>query len=120
MLPVSGAFHTQLMEPAVKPLLEVLESINIQQPLIPVYSNVENQKYRQPKQIRHLLAKQLVSPVKWEQTMHMIYERKKGIEFPYTYEVGPGKQLGIILKSCNLKAWRFYKNVSVSEDEAVV
>ncbi|XP_053112625.1 malonyl-CoA-acyl carrier protein transacylase, mitochondrial [Hemicordylus capensis] len=117
MLPVSGAFHTRLMEPAVEPLTEALASINIQKPFIPVYSNVENQKYTQPKQIQHLLAKQLVLPVKWEQTMHAIYERKRGIGFPYTYEVGPGKQLGAILKSCNFKAWKFYKNINVSEDE---
>ncbi|XP_061438323.1 malonyl-CoA-acyl carrier protein transacylase, mitochondrial [Rhineura floridana] len=118
MLPVSGAFHTQLMESAVKPLSEALNSINIQKPLIPVYSNVESQKYTQSKQIQRLLVKQLVSPVKWEQTMHAIYERKKGVGFPYTYEVGPGKQLGAILKSCNLKAWNFYKHIAVSEDEA--
>ncbi|CAI5773937.1 malonyl-CoA-acyl carrier protein transacylase, mitochondrial [Podarcis lilfordi] len=78
MLPVSGAFHTQLMEPAMGPLSEALNSINIQKPLIPVYSNVENRRYTEPKQIQRLLVKQLVSPVKWEQTMHAIYERKKG------------------------------------------
>lgn len=117
MLPVSGAFHTQLMEPAVGPLSEALNSINIQKPLIPVYSNVENRRYTEPKQIQRLLVKQLVSPVKWEQTMHAIYERKKGVGFPYTYEVGPGKQLGTILKGCNLKAWKFYEHIDVSEDE---
>ncbi|XP_066490213.1 malonyl-CoA-acyl carrier protein transacylase, mitochondrial [Tiliqua scincoides] len=117
MLPVSGAFHTRLMEPAVEPLAEALRSINIQKPLIPVYSNVDGQKYTQPKQIQRLLAKQLVSPVKWEQTMHSIYERRKGMGFPCTYEVGPGKQLGVILRSCNLKAWKFYTHIDVSENE---
>lgn len=119
MLPVSGAFHTPLMESAAKPLSEVLASINIQQPLISVYSNVSSKRYRQPKNIQNLLVKQLVSPVKWEQTMRVIYERQKGVVFPFTYEVGPGKQLGIILKSCNLKAWRFYKNIGVSEKEEI-
>ncbi|XP_062990392.1 malonyl-CoA-acyl carrier protein transacylase, mitochondrial [Elgaria multicarinata webbii] len=117
-LPVSGAFHTELMELAVEPVSEALKSVNIQEPLIPVYSNVDSQKYKQPKQIQRSLVKQLVSPVKWEQTMHAIYERKKGVAFPYTYEVGPGKQLGAILKSCNLKAWTFYKNIEVSEDDS--
>uniref|UniRef100_A0A6J0UUC8 Malonyl-CoA-acyl carrier protein transacylase, mitochondrial n=1 Tax=Pogona vitticeps TaxID=103695 RepID=A0A6J0UUC8_9SAUR len=117
MLPVSGAFHTQLMESAAEPLSEVLKSINIQPPLIPVYSNVNSKRYKQPKHIQDLLVEQLVSPVKWEQTMHVIYERKQGISFPLTYEVGPGKQLGTILKSCNLKAWRFYKNIDISEEE---
>ncbi|XP_042323036.1 malonyl-CoA-acyl carrier protein transacylase, mitochondrial [Sceloporus undulatus] len=118
MLPVSGAFHTQLMESAMEPLSEALKSITIQQPLISVYSNVNSQKYTHPKQIQRLLVKQLVLPVKWEQTMHAIYERKKGTEFPCSYEAGPGKQLGTILKSCNLKAWKSYKNIDVSEDDA--
>ncbi|KAJ6666402.1 hypothetical protein lerEdw1_000675 [Lerista edwardsae] len=118
ILPVSGAFHTRLMEPAVEPLSDALKSINIQKPLVPVYSNVDGQKYTQPKQIQRLLAKQLVLPVKWEQTMHSIYERSKGTGFPCTYEVGPGKQLGAILKSCNLKAWKSYTHFDVSENEA--
>lgn len=118
MLPVSGAFHTRLMEPAVEPLSDALKSINIQKPLVPVYSNVDGQKYTQPKQIQRLLAKQLVLPVKWEQTMHTIYERRKRTGFPCTYEVGPGKQLGAILKGCNLKAWKSYTHIDVSENEA--
>ncbi|XP_070803776.1 malonyl-CoA-acyl carrier protein transacylase, mitochondrial [Pituophis catenifer annectens] len=117
MLPVSGAFHTRLMKSAMQPLSEALESISFQQPLIPVYSNVDSKKYRQPEQIQHCLVEQLVSPVKWEQIMHAIYERNKGKKFPYTYEVGPGKQLGAILRSCNLKASRYYSNIDVSEDE---
>ncbi|XP_074839811.1 malonyl-CoA-acyl carrier protein transacylase, mitochondrial [Carettochelys insculpta] len=117
MLPVSGAFHTRLMEQATQPLAEVLKSVEIQKPFISVYSNVDGKKYMHSKRIQHLLVKQLVSPVKWEQTMHAIYERKQGVEFPYTYEVGPGKQLGAMLKNCNLKAWKFYKHIDVSEDE---
>ncbi|NXE47453.1 FABD protein, partial [Casuarius casuarius] len=117
MLPVSGAFHTRLMEPAVEPLAEVLKSTEIQKPLICVYSNVDSKKYMHSDHIKKLLVKQVVSPVMWEQTMHSVYERKQGTEFPYTYEVGPGKQLGAILKKCNLKAWRQYEHVDVSEDE---
>ncbi|KAL8220765.1 UNVERIFIED_CONTAM: hypothetical protein K2H54_054414 [Gekko kuhli] len=117
MLPVSGAFHTRLMEPAVDPLSEALELTSIQKPLIPVYSNVNSQRYTQPKQIKHLLAKQLILPVKWEQTMHAIYERKKGVGFPYTYEMGPGRQLGTILKNCNMRAWKFYKNIDALEGD---
>ncbi|XP_015278465.1 PREDICTED: malonyl-CoA-acyl carrier protein transacylase, mitochondrial [Gekko japonicus] len=118
MLPVSGAFHTRLMEPVVEPLSEALQLISIQKPLIPVYSNVTSQRYTQPKQIKHLLAKQLISPVKWEQTMHAIYERKKGVRFPFTYEMGPGRQLGAILRNCNMRAWKFYKNIdALGEDE---
>ncbi|NXY22432.1 FABD protein, partial [Atrichornis clamosus] len=122
MLPVSGAFHTRLMEPAVQPLAEVLKSIEIQKPLLSVYSNVDGKKYMHSKHIQKLLVKQVVSPVLWEQTMHSVYERKQGTEFPYTYEVGPGNQLGAILKQsilkqCNLKAWKQYKHVNTLEDE---
>ncbi|KAJ7419374.1 malonyl-CoA-acyl carrier protein transacylase [Pitangus sulphuratus] len=117
MLPVSGAFHTRLMEPAVEPLAEVLKSIEIQKPLLCVYSNVDGKKYMHSKHIRKLLVKQVVSPVLWEQTMHSVYERKQGTEFPYTYEVGPGNQLGAILRKCNLKAWKQYRHVDALEDE---
>ncbi|NXS52020.1 FABD protein, partial [Brachypteracias leptosomus] len=117
MLPVSGAFHTRLMEPAVEPLAEVLKSIDIQKPLVCVYSNVDGKKYMHSKHIQKLLVKQVVSPVLWEQTMHSVYERKQGTEFPYTYEVGPGKQLGAVLKKCNLKAWKQYNHVDAMEDE---
>ncbi|XP_019337257.1 malonyl-CoA-acyl carrier protein transacylase, mitochondrial isoform X1 [Alligator mississippiensis] len=119
MLPVSGAFHTRLMESAIEPLAKVLKSVEIRKPLINVYSNVDGKKYMHSKHIQHLLVKQLVSPVKWEQTMHEVYERTKRTKFPFTYEVGPGKQLGAMLRNCNLKAWRVYKHIEVSEDEEV-
>ncbi|XP_054325991.1 malonyl-CoA-acyl carrier protein transacylase, mitochondrial isoform X1 [Pongo pygmaeus] len=113
MLPVSGAFHTRLMEPAVEPLTQVLKAIDIKKPLVSVYSNVHGHRYMHPGHIQKLLAQQLVSPVKWEQTMHAIYERKKGRGFPQTFEVGPGRQLGAILKSCNMQAWKSYSAVDV-------
>ncbi|XP_041071299.1 malonyl-CoA-acyl carrier protein transacylase, mitochondrial [Carcharodon carcharias] len=113
LLPVSGAFHTSLMASATQPLHEILKRINIEKPLISVYSNVNAKKYMNSKHIQQLLVKQLVSPVKWEQTMHAMYEREQGIDFPDTYEVGPGSQLGTVLKNCNLKAWSFYKHIDV-------
>ncbi|XP_006890234.1 PREDICTED: malonyl-CoA-acyl carrier protein transacylase, mitochondrial [Elephantulus edwardii] len=115
MLPVSGAFHTRLMEPAAEPLAQVLKAISIKDPLVSVYSNVHGKKYMHPEHIQKLLAKQLMSPVKWEQIMHAIYERRKGTDFPRTFEVGPGRQLGAILKSCNLQAWKSYSHVEVTE-----
>ncbi|XP_060020901.1 malonyl-CoA-acyl carrier protein transacylase, mitochondrial isoform X1 [Lagenorhynchus albirostris] len=115
MLPVSGGFHTSLMEPALEPLAQVLKAIDVRKPLVSVHSNVNGSRYTHPEHIRKLLVRQVVSPVKWEQTMHAVYERKKGTEFPKTFEVGPGKQLGTILKSCNLQAWRSYSHVEVQE-----
>lgn len=117
LLPVSGAFHTRLMKPAVEPLAEALKGLTFKRPLVNVYCNVDGRRYRQGPTIEHLLAKQLVSPVKWEQIMHTIYERKKGKDFPQTFELGPGQQMGTILKTCNLKAWRSYTQVDVFEKD---
>ncbi|XP_048196132.1 malonyl-CoA-acyl carrier protein transacylase, mitochondrial [Perognathus longimembris pacificus] len=118
LLPVSGAFHTRLMEPAVAPLTQVLKTVELKQPLVAVYSNVSGHRYAHPAHIRQLLGRQVVSPVKWEQTMHAIYQRKKGTAFPSTFEVGPGAQLGAILRSCNLPAWKAYSHVDVMEPGA--
>uniref|UniRef100_A0A384D319 Malonyl-CoA-acyl carrier protein transacylase n=1 Tax=Ursus maritimus TaxID=29073 RepID=A0A384D319_URSMA len=116
-LPVSGGFHTRLMEPALEPLAHVLKSVNVKKPLVSVHSNVDGNRYAHPKHIPKALVQQVVSPVKWEQTMHAIYERRRGTEFPKTFEVGPGRQLGSILKSCNLQAWKSYRHVDVLEDD---
>ncbi|KAB1270508.1 Malonyl-CoA-acyl carrier protein transacylase; mitochondrial [Camelus dromedarius] len=115
LLPVSGGFHTRLMQPAVEPLAQVLKEIDVKKPLVSVHSNVNGNRYMHPKHIQKLLVQQVVSPVKWEQTMHTIYQRKRGTEFPRTFEVGPGKQLGTILKSCNLQAWKSYSHIEVLE-----
>ncbi|KAG9491243.1 hypothetical protein GDO78_006552 [Eleutherodactylus coqui] len=117
LLPVSGAFHTPLMESAVEPVQNVLRTLSFKQPLVNVYCNVDGKRYRDASSIDKLLAKQLVSPVKWEQVMHAIYERRPGTDFPLTFEMGPGFQLGTILRLCNLKAWRLYKNIDVFESD---
>ncbi|XP_062862265.1 malonyl-CoA-acyl carrier protein transacylase, mitochondrial [Trichomycterus rosablanca] len=114
LLPVSGAFHTELMEPAVQPLSDVLRRLEIRRPEIAVHSNVDGKRYMHDKHMRKQLARQLVSPVKWEQTLHEIYERSRGQEFPNTYEVGPGRQLGATLQKCNLKAFKNYTHVDVA------
>lgn len=113
-LPVSGAFHTELMALATEPLREVLRQVEVRRPEINVYSNVDGKRYMNESHVRRQLVKQLVSPVKWEQALHEIYERTQGQNFPDTYEVGPGKQLGATLQKCNRKAFKTYANVEVS------
>lgn len=115
MLPVSGAFHTELMEAALEPLREVLRQVEVQRPEINVYSNVDGKRYMNENHVRRQLVKQLVSPVKWEQSLHEIYERTQGQMFPHTYEVGPGKQLGATLQKCNRKAFKTYTHVGVTD-----
>ncbi|XP_026857959.2 malonyl-CoA-acyl carrier protein transacylase, mitochondrial isoform X2 [Electrophorus electricus] len=119
LLPVSGAFHTALMEPAVEPLRDVLRQLQVSQPKIAVHSNVDGKRYAHDGHVRRQLARQLVSPVKWEQTLHEIYQRAQGHGFPQTYEVGPGRQLGFTLQKCNMKAFQNYTHVGVDvpEDE---
>uniref|UniRef100_A0A8C6UAF5 Malonyl-CoA-acyl carrier protein transacylase, mitochondrial n=1 Tax=Neogobius melanostomus TaxID=47308 RepID=A0A8C6UAF5_9GOBI len=115
MLPVSGAFHTELMESAQEPLREVLRQVEVQRPEINVYSNVDGKRYMNQSHVKRQLVKQLVLPVKWEQSLHEIYERTQGQMFPHTYEVGPGKQLGATLQKCNRKAFKSYTHVDFTD-----
>lgn len=116
-LPVSGAFHTELMESAAEPLRDVLRQVEVRRPEINVYSNVDGKRYMSESHVRRQLVKQLTSPVKWEQTLHEMYERTQGKRFPHTYEVGPGKQLGVTLQKCNRKAYANYSHVEVTTYE---
>ena len=54
---------------------------------------------------------QIIRPVKWEQTMHTIYEREQGTKFPRTFECGPGNGLTAILKQNNAKAFNEAHNI---------
>lgn len=104
-LPVSGAFHTSLMEPASKPFMKALGAINLEEPRISVYSNVNSKPYHTIRHIKKFLPKQIISPVKWEQIMHALYERPQGTHFPRTFDLGSGGSMKAILKKINAKAW---------------
>ncbi|XP_026821970.1 probable malonyl-CoA-acyl carrier protein transacylase, mitochondrial [Rhopalosiphum maidis] len=103
-LNVSGAFHTDLMRPAVEPFAAALHNIKIAEPLIAVHSNIDGKRYQNSAQIYRNLPKQIYKPVKWEQTLHILYERPIGSNFPDTYECGPGSTLRNLLKTVNSKA----------------
>jgi [acyl-carrier-protein] S-malonyltransferase len=68
-LPVSGAFHSPLMEYAREGLGEVLEAVDIQEPSCPVYLNVTGEPTTAPDEIRQRLIEQLLSPVRWAQSL---------------------------------------------------
>lgn len=104
-LPVSGAFHSTLMESAVEPFRKALNKIQLDDPSIAVHSNIDGLPYRHAEHIRKQLPKQIIKPVKWEQMLHILYERKDGDHFPRTFECGPGHALRTILKQVNAKAW---------------
>uniref|UniRef100_A0A182IWV3 [acyl-carrier-protein] S-malonyltransferase n=1 Tax=Anopheles atroparvus TaxID=41427 RepID=A0A182IWV3_ANOAO len=110
-LPVSGAFHTDLMQTAVEPFSTALRKIKVEDPIINVHSNVDGKYYKNAGHIVGQLPKQIVRPVKWEQLLHIMYERKQGEHFPRTFECGPGKGLKAILKQVNAKAWDSALNV---------
>jgi [acyl-carrier-protein] S-malonyltransferase len=65
-LPVAGAFHSELMRPAVGPVLEVLGRTQIRDPDVPIAENVTGELVTDAARLRELLGRQVVSPVRWE------------------------------------------------------
>jgi len=98
-LAVAGAFHTAIMQPAVERLTAALATATIAPPRIPVISNVDAQPHNDPEEIRSLLVQQVVSPVRWEDSMR--YFLNDG--FDMFYEVGPGRVLRGLMKRINRK-----------------
>ncbi|MBI1306771.1 MAG: ACP S-malonyltransferase [Bacteroidetes bacterium] len=94
-LPVGGAFHSPLMEPAREELARAIENTHFSNPNCPVYQNVSTVAENDPETIRKNLIAQLTAPVKWTQSIqHMIADG--ATEFT---EVGPGRALqGMIVK----------------------
>lgn len=64
-LNVAGAFHSPLMEPAVEPIVERLASVELRRPRFPVAENVTGALVDDPDELRALLGRQVVSPVRW-------------------------------------------------------
>jgi [acyl-carrier-protein] S-malonyltransferase len=73
-LPVSGAFHSPLMEYAREGLAEVLDTVPIEPPSCPVYPNVTAEPTTDPDEIRQRLNEQLLSPVRWAPTLRRMHE----------------------------------------------
>lgn len=94
LLPVSGAFHSSLMQPAYDGLKEELEKLVISKPDCPIYSNYTAKPTEDPEEIRSNVLKQLLNPVRWTQTLQNMHE--DGAE--HFVEVGPGKVLQGLVK----------------------
>ncbi|CAL8103542.1 unnamed protein product [Calicophoron daubneyi] len=113
-LPVSGAFHTALMQSATKPLSNTISRLsNLKVPVIPVVSAVDVRPYGSVESVKRKLVLQVVRPVRWEQTLHALYIRPPDATFPVTVEPGPGRQLGAMLRMVNLKAYKNYRSIPV-------
>ena len=95
LLPVGGAFHSPLMQPAAEELAEGLASVEFRQPVCPVYQNVTALPTTDPAEIRRNLLAQLTAPVRWTQTvLNMAADGADDF-----VETGPGKVLqGLVSK----------------------
>lgn len=96
-LKVGGAFHSPLMEPARVELAEAIKQAPVNEPICPIYQNVDARPVTDPDRIRENLVAQLTSPVRWTQIMqHMIKDGATAF-----VEVGPGKVLQGLVKKVN-------------------
>ncbi len=97
-LPVSGAFHSPLMNDAQKEMKKLLDKIEFGKPKVMFYSNVTGDKIESPEEIRKNLVLQITNPVRW---MNII-ENMTGNGVDKFVEIGPGKVLqGLIARIDN-------------------
>ncbi|MBO4665953.1 MAG: ACP S-malonyltransferase [Paludibacteraceae bacterium] len=93
-LPVGGAFHSPLMQPAAEELQEAILATKFNKPFCPIYQNVNAYPQTDPEQIRQNLLLQLTAPVRWTQTVrNMVLDGAS--EF---YEFGPGDVLKNLIR----------------------
>lgn len=100
VLPVGGAFHSPLMEPAREQLAAAIENTTFSKPVCPVYQNVTATAVTSPDEIKKNLMAQLTAPVKWTQSVQNMI--KDGATL-FT-EVGPGKVLQGLVKKIDREA----------------
>lgn len=98
MLPVGGAFHSPLMEPAREELQAALENTVFTAPVCPIYQNVNAQPVTDPEEIRLNLISQLTAPVRWTQTIRNMIEH--GVTH-FTETGGNGSVLRGLIRQVN-------------------
>src|SRR5664279_282759 len=89
ILPVGGAFHSPLMQPAKEELSKAIEETTLNSPICPVYQNVAAKAVIDPQEIKANLISQLTGPVRWTQTV----EQMTADGATHFTEAGPGKVL---------------------------
>lgn len=99
-LSVSGAFHSPLMEPAIKDFSHILDDTEFETPEIPVYCNVTGMPTRDVAEIKRLLGLQLMSPVLWTKTIQQMIKDGAGSFI----ELGPGSVLAGLLRRIDKSA----------------
>ena len=100
ILPVGGAFHSPLMEPARAELAAAIEATTFSSPTCPVYQNVTATAVSDPNEIRKNLIIQLTAPVKWTQSVQQMIHDGATL---FT-EIGPGKVLTGLIAKINKEA----------------
>ena len=97
LLPVGGAFHSPLMKPAEEELASAIKNTKFNQPICPVYQNVNAKAITNPEIIQENLIAQLTAPVRWTQIVqNMLLDGANSFT-----EVGPGKTLQGLIKKVN-------------------
>jgi [acyl-carrier-protein] S-malonyltransferase len=100
LLPVGGAFHSPLMEPAREKLASAIENTEFEKPSCPIYQNVTARAVIDPSEIKRNLILQLTAPVKWTQSIQNMI-KDGATQF---IEVGPGNVLSGLVKKIDREA----------------
>jgi [acyl-carrier-protein] S-malonyltransferase len=98
-LQVAGAFHTEIMQPAVAKLEAALATVEFSTTRVPVVSNVDAAAHTAPEEIKSLLPRQVVTPVRWEESLRSMIDA--GVD--QFIEVGTGRILAGTLKRIQRK-----------------
>jgi [acyl-carrier-protein] S-malonyltransferase len=96
-LPVGGAFHSPLMQPAAQQLESAILATTFRTPICPVYQNVSAHGETDPLRIQQLLLQQLTSPVRWTQSVQQMIADGA----THFYEFGPGDVLKGLIRKIN-------------------
>lgn len=99
-LPVGGAFHSPLMEPAREQLASAIEATNFSNPICPIYQNVDALPHNSIEEIKANLIAQLTAPVRWTQSV----EKMVAGGALYFVECGPGRVLQGLVKKIHREA----------------
>jgi len=114
-LPVSAPFHCSLMKPAAERMVRVLDEIEIRDPAIPVYTNVDARPVESADDVRDALLRQIPSPVLWEQLAGRMCDA--GIDT--VIEIGPGRVLTGLMRRIR-KGVRSFNVENADDVEKVV
>ncbi len=110
-LPVSGAFHTPLMQSAVDGMSEIVANLSFRKPLIPIIANTTAQPLTTGEQVKAELLRQLCNGIQWQRSIE--YMVNDGVS---TFiEIGPGKVLSGLIKRIN----KSVKTLNIGDAQAI-